>query len=132
MEFPMSATIRQSFLMAFAVVALALSGCASNERPACGTSADCPDEGQVCREGACTVVSQPTCSRDSDCDPGFVCIASLCERSSIDDEDTDLPDTDDETDVGTPDTNTDPDTEVVDTDQPRVTRVIPIDGARQV
>ncbi|TXD38161.1 hypothetical protein FRC98_04480 [Lujinxingia vulgaris] len=130
MEFLMPASIRHFCVMALAALAFS-AGCASNERPACGTSADCPEEGQVCREGACTVVSQPTCSGDSDCDPGFVCVASICERTSVD-PDAGEPDADTSPDVNIPDADTEPDTEEPDTDQPRVTRVIPVDGARQV
>ncbi|WP_158542428.1 Ig-like domain-containing protein [Lujinxingia litoralis] len=128
----MPASIRQQLLVACATLALALGGCASNERPACGTTEDCPEEGQICRAGACTMVSQPTCSSESDCDPGFVCVASICERADITDEDTGTPDADEEPDAFVPDTNTDPDVEDPDTEQPRVTHVIPIDGARNV
>ncbi|MGM0557443.1 MAG: Ig-like domain-containing protein [Myxococcota bacterium] len=122
------------FLCASLALSLTLTACSESGRADCGTSEDCPD-GEICRDGACTIPSPTTCTTAADCPTGaYDCVNGICKQTDATDAgpDTDAdPDATDATD--TPDTSDDvaEDTDG-DSDAPRVVSVEPADGTEDV
>lgn len=123
------------------MAAVAFTGCAKSEAPACSVSSDCGED-QICIDAVCEDVTDISCSFDSPCPSGFTCEAGVCiaddeggdlgDNETGDDEGDDEPSGDDE--IGDNETGDDEgdDEEVIDPSSPRVESVFPLDGATGV
>jgi hypothetical protein len=122
------------FLCAALALGTTLTACSESGRAACGTSEDCP-EGEICRDGACTIPSPTSCTTAADCPTGaYSCVNGICRQSDTSDVGSD---TDADQDTTEPSDATDTSEDVPDDtngndEAPTVVSVEPSDGSADV